>query len=111
MPRHTVGLDDSFVNYFGDLDPVIQDQIRVVWAGLEADPFFRPPEDMYVTETQINASDECDYIVCQHINGWLGWSLAWFWEYFDVAPSTPECVVLMLEHQSPPSRIEPKLPN
>jgi hypothetical protein len=103
MTRHLVELDDSFES-FGDLDPTIQERMRVVWAGLEGDPYFIPPKDEYSIEHR-----GTDYTVCQHISGWQGWSLVWFWEYFDLEPSTPEYVVLMLEHQLPPQRLHPRL--
>ena len=95
-------LDDSF-EHLGSLDSTIRDQIGVIWAGLEADPYYIPPEAEYSIERRGD-----DYTVCQHINGWLGWSLVWFWEYSDVQPSTPEYVVLMLEHQAPPQPLHPK---
>ena len=105
MPSHLVELDDSF-EAFGDLDSTIQEKIRFVWAGLEEDPYFLPPTEEYSTEPR-----DTDYIVCQHISGWQGWALVWFWEYFAEEPSTPEYVVLMLEHQSPPQRLHPRLLN
>jgi hypothetical protein len=106
MVRHLVELDDSFADYFGDLDPVIQEQIRLVWDGLEKDPYFTPSSEEYLVQRRGK-----EYTVCQHISGWQGWSLVWFWEYFSLEQSTPEYVVFMLEHLSPPQRLPPRLPN
>ena len=106
MVRHLVELDDSFTDHFGDLDPVIQERMRLVWEGLEGDPYFTPPSDEYLVQKRGS-----QYTACQHQSGWQGWSLVWFWEYFAIEESTPEYVVLMLEHLSPPQTLRPKLPN
>jgi hypothetical protein len=96
MRQHIVELDKSFVENFSSLDPQIQEEITAVWRDLENDPYFLPQTDDYAVRIKKRINDRI--VACQHITGWDGWQLNWYFEYFDIEPDTPERVILMLRN-------------
>ncbi len=111
MVRHVLDLHDSF-EHLHTLDQAIQLRIRDIMVELEKDAYFVPSAEEYSVEKRPKGWYQCgDYTVCQHISGWQGWSLVWFFEYFQTEPSTPEKVVLMLWHKSPQEKLQPQMPN
>lgn len=108
--RHQVVLHDSFVRTLSSLDDAAQREITHVWKSLGRDANYRPDledgEEIdaadYVVQTREHTRG--DYaVVCHRLNGWDGWELNWFFEYFDSDSSEPEFVVLrMIRRSSPP---------
>lgn len=89
--KHRVILHKDFLENFEKIsdDDEIKAQMALIIVGLQNDPFYKPDEASYVFE-QISGVEYS----CQHINGWEGWSLAWFFEYPEDGRLSPEAVVV-----------------
>lgn len=96
MSQHYIELADSYVRNFCRLDPCVQAEIHAIHEELARDPYFMPDGDKYLVDEKHKSER---VVVCQHVSGWDGWQMVWFFEYSDVMPSTPENIVLMLHYQ------------
>jgi hypothetical protein len=83
-------VDDSFKEHIGDLKS-FHDEIAYVMNGLSKDVYFDPGED-YITER----ASKGDYVVCQHVRGWCGYKLGWYYKYVNGMESTVSHVVIFL---------------
>jgi hypothetical protein len=99
MPQIRIELHDSFAERLGELDRQIQDEITAIWHDLQEDKYYRPEGDDYVVQYEGHPNDYA--VVCQHVNGWGGWQLNWFFEYSD-GTSVVEGIVLRLRYESEP---------
>jgi len=74
--RYPIEYSDSFTSYIGALRPY-DAQIAEIVRGLEGDPYYQPPVEEYNTEY----NKHYDLYACQHIRGWRGYKLAWYFKY------------------------------
>jgi hypothetical protein len=90
---------DSFNDHIRALKPY-EDQIAAIIKNLEGDPYYQPPQEDYNTEW----NKYHDFAVCQHICGWRGYKLGWYFEYL---ANTGAMIVKIVLFISPPPKDRP----
>lgn len=69
---------DSFAENIGALKRY-EAQIAEVVKGLQDDAYYQPSEEFYNTKYNLRH----DFYSCQHICGWRGYLLVWYFEYME----------------------------
>lgn len=93
--RCPIEFGDSFTENIGALTRY-EAQIAEVIRGLAADAYYRPSEEDYNTQYDMRH----DFYVCQHICGWGGYRLEWYFVYLK---NTGAMIVkVKIEIQPPP---------
>ena len=91
LMRSKTVLHDSFAEHLSALRP-FHKEIAYVVKGLELDIYFCPGDE-YVTEERDKRGK---YFICQHVRGWCGYRLGWYFEYTDNTAIVSKVVIFLL---------------
>jgi hypothetical protein len=97
--RYPTEFSDSFNDNIRALKPY-EEQVVAIIRCLEGDPYYEPPKEDYNTEW----NKHHDFAVCQHIRGWRGYKLGWYFEYLKNTGAMIVKIVLLI---SPPPNDRP----
>lgn len=106
MRPHTLVFHGQFLPMLMALEASIQDQIGSILEALTVNAKFQPTCHPFDLEYAFQVSGE--FFACQHVSGWEGWQLIWYFEPYDYEPMNVEFVVLKLRQAATRKPIKPQ---